>query len=160
MIKIKIKVLIFFVAGLLIADRLTKWLVLKYPDFYSSQFFDLRLFKNTKLYSISLNPYLLYFLIGGVLLIFIILFFNPHYLKKGVRARTKERFLKFGLALIILGGLSNFFDRIYFGYVIDYFRIFILPISIFNIADLMIIAGVILIIFNTFLIRLKVSKDS
>jgi signal peptidase II len=124
--------LVFF---LVILDRIFKWLVLKYPDFYSNQFFELKLFKNTKLYFISLNPYFLYFLIGVVLLVFIILFL-----------RTRN----LGLFLIILGGLSNFFDRIFFGYVIDYLRISILPISLFNIADLMIIFGILLILFSRF----------
>ena len=127
----------YLVSVFLVLDRLFKWLILKYPDFYSGQFFELKLFKNTKLYFISLNQYLLYFLIGTVLLIFIILFF-----------KTKERFLKISFCLIILGGLSNFFDRIYFGHVIDYLRISILPISLFNIADLMIIAGILFILFH------------
>jgi len=143
----KEKIIAIVSPALLFLDRLFKWLVLKYPNFYSNWFFDLKLFKNTKLYFISLNQYLLYFLIGVVLLIFIFLFF-----------KTKERFLKISFSLIILGGLSNFFDRIYFGYVIDCFRVFILPISLFNIADLMIISGIILIIFNISLMYLKTSK--
>ncbi len=55
-----------------------------------------------------------------------------------------------GFSLIILGGLSNFFDRIFFGYVIDWIKIFILPISIFNIADLMIIGGITILIVKCF----------
>ncbi|GAI05810.1 unnamed protein product, partial [marine sediment metagenome] len=45
---------------------------------------------------------------------------------------------------------SNFFDRIFFGYVIDWMKIFILPISIFNIADLMIIGGIIILVVKCF----------
>ena len=120
-----------FVLVLLVLDRLFKWLVLRYPDFYSSQLFDLRLFKNTKLYFFSLNPLTLNILIGIVLFIFIILFL-----------KNKE----LGLLFIVLGGLSNFFDRLFLGYVVDYLRIFILPISLFNIADLMVIFGIVLII--------------
>jgi len=45
---------------------------------------------------------------------------------------------------IILGALSNFFDRAASGYVIDYF--FLAPISRFNLADLLIGAGIILLI--------------
>jgi signal peptidase II len=116
----------------LVLDRIFKWLVLKYPDFYSNQFLELKLFKNSKLYFIDLNPYLSYSLIGSVLLVFIILFL-----------KTRNP----GFLLIILGGLSNFFDRVIFGYVIDYFRLSILPISFFNIADLMIISGILLILF-------------
>lgn len=130
---------------LVILDRLLKWLVFKNPDFYSGRFFDLRLFKNTKLFFISLNHFLLYFLIATILLVFIVLFF-----------KTKDAFLKFGFYLIVLGGLSNFFDRIYFGYVIDYLRIFILPISFFNLADLMIIFGISLVLLES--VRSSVSN--
>ena len=48
---------------------------------------------------------------------------------------------------IIFGGASNLFDRIYFGYVIDYIQVS--QRSFFNIADAMIIEGIlILVIFN------------
>ena len=125
---------LILVVFFLILDRLTKWFILKKPDFYSSSFLDLKLFRNTKLYFVSLNPILLYLLIGSVLLIFIILF---------LKTRNPS------LAFIVLGGLSNFFDRIYFGYVIDWIKVFFLPISVFNIADLMIIFGIIMILFQS-----------
>ena len=138
----KNKALVLFVIGLLFLDRLSKWFILKNPDFYLGRFIELKLFKNSDLYFFSLNLILLNLIIGAVLLLLVFFFFNPHYQRKfGVRART-------GLSLIILGGLSNFFDRLYFGYVIDWIRIFILPISIFNIADVMIIGGIICLIFH------------
>lgn len=127
----------FFGIGLvflIFLDRLLKWFILKNPDFYSGELIELKLFKNTKLYFISLNPFFLYLLIGTALLLFIFLFFKTQ---------------KLGFALIVLGGLSNLFDRIFFGYVIDWIRIFILPISVFNIADLMIITGILLLGLST-----------
>lgn len=50
------------------------------------------------------------------------------------------------LALIFTGGLSNFVDRVFFGCVRDFidFRIF----PAFNLADVAISIGVVLIIFN------------
>jgi len=124
-----IRFLIFLNFGLIILDRLTKWLVLDS---------DL-LFKNPNLYFISFNSILLYFLIGAVMILLCFLFFKA--------CQRKNSLLTTGFALIILGGLSNFFDRIYFGYVIDWIRVFFLPISIFNIADLMIIGGILCLIF-------------
>lgn len=51
-----------------------------------------------------------------------------------------------GTPLIILGALSNYTDRIVFGFTIDYIRIFT---SIINIADTMIVAGVILFLIES-----------
>lgn len=59
----------------------------------------------------------------------------------------KTRFL-FPVVLIFLGALSNLFDRISYGYVVDYFYLF--PISYFNLADLLIFSGVILFIIKLY----------
>ena len=135
----KNKALVLFVIGLLFLDRLSKWFILKNPDFYLRRFIELKLFKNSDLYFFSLNLILLNLIIGAVLLLLFFFFFKT--------LKQKSFLLTSGLSLIILGGLSNFFDRLYFGYVIDWIRIFILPISIFNIADVMIIGGIICLIF-------------
>jgi len=134
----KIGFLISLNLGLIILDRLTKWFILRNPDFYSGNLIELKLFKNSKLYFIPLDSVLLCFLIGVVLLLLLFLLFKT--------LKQKSFLLTTGFSLIILGGLSNFFDRLYFGYVIDWIRIFILPVSIFNIADVMIIAGILCLI--------------
>ena len=138
----KIGFLIFSNLSLIILDRLSKWFVLNHPNFYLGNLIELKLFKNPNLYFISFNSNLLYFLIGAVLLLLLFLFFRSW--------QKKDFLLMAGFSLIILGGLSNFFDRIFFGYVIDWIRIFVLPISIFNIADLMIIGGIIILIGKFF----------
>ncbi|TET84037.1 MAG: signal peptidase II [Candidatus Nealsonbacteria bacterium] len=138
----KIRFLIFFNLSLIILDRLSKWFVLNHPNFYLGDLIELKLFKNPNLYFISFNSNLLYFLIGAVLLLLLFLFFRSW--------QKKDFLLTTGFSLIILGGLSNFFDRIFFGYVIDWIKIFILPISIFNIADLMIIGGITILIVKCF----------
>ena len=134
------KFLIFLNLGLLILDRFSKWFVLNFPDLYQSDFIELKLFKNPNLYFISFNSALLYFLIGAVIFLLLFLFFRSW--------QKRDFLLMMSLSLIILGGLSNFFDRIYFGYVVDWVRVFFLPISIFNIADIMIISGILCLIFR------------
>lgn len=57
------------------------------------------------------------------------------------------------LSLIILGALSNLLDRLIFGYVIDYINIFIWPV--FNLADSLIVIGVILYFINIFFNKKK-----
>jgi len=139
----KLSIFTFFSFVLLVIDRISKFYMQNHPNFYLGDFAELKLFQNTKFYFFSFGNYtnLIISLISGVVLIaFVILFFK--YLK------TKNVLLLNGFLLVILGGVSNLFDRLYYGYVIDFVKIFILPISIFNLADVLIILGIILIILN------------
>lgn len=128
----KIKILILLSVVLLFFDRLSKWFILNYPDLYYSRMIEFKLVKNFNFYFFSVNQFLLIAVIGVILLLLLLLFL-----------KTKN----IGLLLIILGGASNFFDRIYYGYVIDWMRVFVFPLSVFNIADLMIIVGILCLIF-------------
>ena len=55
-------------------------------------------------------------------------------------------FLHIGLALLFAGTLGNTFDRLFFGYVIDFLSFTFLKLPSFNFADVSNLAGVILII--------------
>ena len=50
-----------------------------------------------------------------------------------------------GLCLILWGAVSNFIDRIFFEFTIDYIRVIT---SILNIADIMIVVGALLLVFE------------
>lgn len=52
------------------------------------------------------------------------------------------------LLLIVAGAFSNLFDRIFRGYIVDYFSFF--GLNYFNLADLFIIGGVILYAYQIF----------
>ncbi len=52
----------------------------------------------------------------------------------------------YGITLILSGAISNFTDRILFGITIDYLRV---ATSVLNLADVMIVAGTLLVIFST-----------
>ncbi len=69
-------------------------------------------------------------LLGIILLVF--LFLLP---KKG------DRLLKVALSLILGGALSNVYDRITRGYVVDYFSFKFLKKIVFNISDIVIFIG-------------------
>jgi lipoprotein signal peptidase len=57
--------------------------------------------------------------------------------------------LEFGILLILSGGISNIIDRLYFGCVIDFIDLNrFINWPIFNLADIYITFGVILILFN------------
>jgi len=65
-----------------------------------------------------------------------------------------NKMYQWGIMLTIAGAVSNLVDRIYLGYVLDYFKIPFWPI--FNLADVMIVVGVTLVIFQQF----KSSKEN
>ena len=50
--------------------------------------------------------------------------------------------LRTGLSLLIAGGLGNLFDRIVFGYVIDFIEALFVRFAIFNLADVAVVCGV------------------
>jgi len=76
----------------------------------------------------------IFYNILGVVFIFLFFYFFIFNFKKN------KNFQSFAYLLIILGGASNMFDRLYFGYVIDYVQI--INRSFFNLADVMLIMGV------------------
>ena len=64
------------------------------------------------------------------------------------KTKKKDLLLKAAFAIILGGSLCNLFDRIFYGYVIDYvdFRVF----PVFNLSDVAINLGVFLIILDLF----------
>ena len=78
-------------------------------------------------------PSWLFFLLTALILIVLGYFAKEYY-------REKDSLGLFALVLIIVGAISNIIDRLRFGYVIDYLNIAFWPV--FNIADIMVIAGV------------------
>jgi len=79
-------------------------------------------------------------LFAYVLYLIVLIIFISWYLKN-----TKNFFQRFGFWLILSGAISNLFDRFQFGYVRDF--IYAFWGNIFNLADMMIVLGVIFIIF-------------
>ena len=86
--------------------------------------------------------------IGGYLLLvinFVLLIVLLWLLKQSLQ---KQDAVSAGLLIIVLfGALSNFYDRVAYGFVIDYFdlRFF----TVFNLADSMIVGSVICLLFVT-----------
>jgi signal peptidase II len=63
-----------------------------------------------------------------------------------IRAKIESNFLKISLALVIGGGVSNLIDRVFFGYVVDYFSFsFFAPVC--NFADYFVTIGGICLLF-------------
>jgi signal peptidase II len=71
-----------------------------------------------------------------------------------VRSRTADRWLWFALMLILAGGVGNLIDRVRFdGHVIDFLNIGLgrLRTGIFNVADVAITAGFLMLLPRAFL---------
>jgi signal peptidase II len=71
-----------------------------------------------------------------------------------VRSRTVDRWMWFALMLILAGGIGNLIDRVRFdGHVIDFLNIGVgrLRTGIFNVADVAITAGFLMLLPRAFL---------
>ena len=65
-----------------------------------------------------------------------------------MKSNRNDTFFILALALIMGGSLGNLFDRVVFGYVIDYIDLKFF--AVFNLADMAINVGVLLILFEIF----------
>lgn len=121
------------------ADRLTKVIALTFHHNTS-------LIGEVLLFQSSANPGgLLGAPIPRTLLLTLTVVIGCTFVFLALRARETNEQLAFGF--VALGVASNGYDRIAYAYVIDVFRFFSLS---FNLADLYIIAGVLLVGWNLF----------
>lgn len=116
-------------------DRISKLFFLKTDLKFSFGILKFELSKNQFLYYINFPNWLLLPIIF-ITLLFIGIYLIKHYNKT--------------LFLIFLGGLSNFIDRIIYGFVIDWITFSKIQFPIFNIADIMVITGLLLFFYKKF----------
>lgn len=92
------------------------------------------------------------FLSGNLLLIIMITFIILYFIYKYLKDKELRLLELWGYAFIIGGALGNLFDRIIYGYVIDFIDIYIFgyDFPVFNIADCGVVVGVFLIILDSF----------
>ena len=86
--------------------------------------------------------------LGLIVISLIIIALIIYYVSKN---KFKSKLELFGYSLILGGAIGNLYDRIVYGYVIDFldFNIFGYDYPIFNLADSFIFIGVILVIIYT-----------
>jgi signal peptidase II len=131
-------ILIAIGIAILFFDQFLKWLAL---DFFRGGFFNWKilsfgLYKNEGIAFGIRIPQILFYILVAVVLFFIIEKFKKD-IKKG------NWLVLLSLMLIGSGALSNILDRFFRGYVIDYIHFF--SRSAINLADLAIIAGIIVL---------------
>ena len=138
---------IILVSVLLGLDLLLKYLVSNYITCVNiiDNFFSLTYVLNDGA-AFSLFASRTYFLI---IISLVCLFFILYELIKNIDDRT----LSIGYSLVLAGLLGNFIDRLIDGYVVDYlsFKIFSFNYPVFNLADILIVLGIIIVIIKEIL---------
>lgn len=82
----------------------------------------------------------LFFLILTIIIVgYLLYYFIKNY-------KTNKRLLNISLAFIITGALGNFYDRLFNGYVVDFIDFAFFEFPVFNIADIFVTVGSILMI--------------
>ncbi len=141
------------IAIFFIVDRYFKSLALNQPLNSAKRIIgDIFLFNFTANYNISFSLPLSGIVLNiAILLIIAILIYTIFYLIINKNGYGAEIIL---LTFILFGAISNILDRFLFGYVVDYLEL--KYFTVFNLADIMIVAGaIILIIKNSNIINLK-----
>ena len=65
------------------------------------------------------------------------------YLVKAVKKNEVPKFLRFSIVLILAGAWGNAIDRLFRGYVVDYFEFTFINYPVFNVADIYVVVGTI-----------------
>lgn len=134
---------LIFIFGLFFIDRFLKHLVLQNPDkvFFANSWFSWQLWLNQN-FLFGILPTKIWWLILifiGWFVLFLVGFFWW---------QKKYFNFIFWLGLIIIGGYSNLFDRVFYHGVVDYLSVLIWPV--FNLADVYIVTGVIALMYLIF----------
>lgn len=138
----KIKVLIIISITIVIIDQITKFLIIKFVKDSLKivpKILEIEIIKNTGV-AFGFNS-------GNTKNIFITIFFLCliiYFIKNQFKLINVKTMC--ALSLMLSGGISNLIDRIARGGVLDFIKISIFPI--FNIADISIVIGWILLIIN------------
>ena len=130
-----------------ILDFVCKFIITHILSFNDSimvikNFFYISLVKNTGgAFSIFMGSTFLLIVISFLILLGIFTYIY----KNNIRNRVSLM----GFGLLIGGAMGNLFDRIFYGYVIDYldFKIFGYGYPIFNLADSFVVIGAIILLF-------------
>ena len=72
--------------------------------------------------------------------------------------KENELINKFGLSFILAGSIGNGIDRIFNGYVIDFIKIKYIDFPVFNIADIVINIGVLILMISYFRYKNKFNE--
>lgn len=133
----------------LVIDIVSKVIVSNFMNVYDSvviikDFFYITYVRNTgAAWSIFADNTWIVIILSLIIIGIIIMYIYKH--------KPKTILEKIGYSLILGGAIGNFIDRIVYGYVIDFFDFYIFGYDypIFNLADIFIVIGVMLLVIYT-----------
>ena len=139
---------IIFTAVLIIIDRISKVLAAKYLAGGPSivvipHLLGLRYLENTGMAFSMLSGKTVFLAAVTAIALVVMAYFL--FVKK-----SGDSFERFCFILIFAGGVGNLIDRVFQGYVIDYFEFLFMDFAIFNVADVYVCVGVGLYAIYTF----------
>lgn len=141
--RITIYSIIFVVIDLLTKTLITYFMVVGDQLKIIPNFFNITYVRNTgAAFSILENNRIFFIIIGIIALIFIYLYL--------IKNKVLNKYMMVCYSMLIAGIIGNMYDRIIYGYVIDFlsFNIFGYNFPVFNIADSLIVVSIILLMFN------------
>ena len=154
--------MIFIVLAFLIIalDQISKFMAVKYlmeqpPVVIIKDHFELRYVQNYGAAFGILQEKRIFFIIITSLVILLIIF----YLHRNFNSLSN--LAKFSISMFLAGAIGNFIDRIRLGYVIDFLRVNLIKsydFPVFNIADMFIVIGTILIVFIVLFDKYEVKR--
>jgi signal peptidase II len=136
--------LIFFL------DRITKALAVKYiylSTYKILPFLSLTYVENSGVAFGMFKDRNIFFLISNSAFLIVLLL---------IRKKFSDKYSKYAIHLIIAGALGNIYDRISYGYVVDFIDLKFFP-AVFNIADFSITVGGCLLAYSLWFVK-KVNK--
>lgn len=138
---------LIFIAGIVVADQVTKILVVQNIPLYADVqgipgVFHLTYVQNTGAAFSSMEG-----MRWGFVAVFVVLtgLLLLEYFKKPMPFRPFERWC---IAAIYGGGLGNVIDRVFLGYVVDMIEVDFIRFAVFNVADIFITCGCIALIVS------------
>lgn len=129
------------VIGLILIDQFLKILTINYlsqPIVVINNFFQLHYLKN---FGVGFS------MLNGNKFLIIIISIGLLYLVVKMLNDAEYSNYKIPLLMMLAGGIGNFIDRIFRGYVVDYldFKIFTYDFPVFNFADMLLVVGAFLL---------------
>lgn len=147
--------LTFFVIFIIIADQFIKYLIIN--NMFLGQ--SIPLITDILHLTYILNPgaafgilenQRLFFIFIAIILVFAIVYFRKKILHL-------SKLFQLGIAMLFSGAIGNMIDRIFIGKVVDYIDFRVWPI--FNLADIAIVCGCIIVIYELLFMEQKHSHD-
>ena len=132
-----------------------KYLMEQPPVVIIKDHFELRYVQNYGAAFGILQEKRIFFIIITSLVILLIIF----YLHRNFNSLSN--LAKFSISMFLAGAIGNFIDRIRLGYVIDFLRVNLIKsydFPVFNIADMFIVIGTILIVFIVLFDKYEVKR--